>query len=260
MIQGVKIAPIAILHFHHAVAEFLIRTKSLHSHVGEWDATCMVKYLVTVFIADVQVITHVISEHLIVACVHLIIELCKRGSLLLLSVYIDDFVLNLEGLAWQTHTTLHIIFPSVSRTGGHTAVHIGFGGHNLLSDAIKLVPHLLLLLSLQRFHQRYLIALFRGRHTSLFIAEAVVVTIVRNGHRISCWVVEHHNVSPFHFAEALHAAIFPLRPFDVRLAVQHRDSVLRQGHSEGCLRNAWPITHLAHQQEVARHQRLLQRR
>ena len=61
-------------------------------------------------------------------------------------------------------------------------------------------------------------------------------------------------------AESFHTLIVPFRPFQIRLAVEHRKSVLSKRHMKRSLRNSCSIAHLAYKQIVTHKQRLLQRR
>ena len=78
--------------------------------------------------------------------------------------------------------------------------------------------------------------------------------------RVAGGIVEHHDVVELHLSQALCAFVGPLRPLNVRATLEHRQRVLREGQREWCLRLAWSVAHLRHEEIDACEQRFLQRR
>ena len=171
------------------------------------------------------------------------------------TIQVNNAVLNFQGLSRQSHTTLHIVLATVYRTCHDFAKHLLVLVDILSAYLIIMVEHHALLFGIQCVHV-YRIAQFLTR----LIAQAIDVFcrhIYRYG--IARREVEHHDVVKLHFAQSLHTLIIPCRPFEVRLGVDYRQSMLGKRHVERSLWNTRAIASLAHEQVIAHQQRLFQR-
>ena len=176
-----------------------------------------------------------------------------------LSVEIYNLILYLKCLSWKSDAALHIVLATVNRAS-----------HNLTELVGILCNVLTSLLIVERIERSLLRTSEIGEVKTVVnnlaadvIAQSVEVGILcLQRHGVARWVVEHHDVVQLHLAKALHAAIVPVRPFDVRLASaeQCRHGVLSKRHGKRSLRNARSVAHLAHKQIVADKQRLFKRR
>ena len=175
-----------------------------------------------------------------------------------LSVEVDDAVLNLQRLSGKSHAALHVVLAAVGRPGVNCTIFRLVLADVLSAhviDGLIVVPLLLCI-------QRVQVGFVRHQLVAERIAHQIVVgcLILRVGaDGVAGRIVEHHDVVQFHLAKAFHAAIVPLRPLDIRLAVEQRQRVLCQRHGQRSLRYSRSVAHLRHEQVVAREQRFLQR-
>ena len=70
--------------------------------------------------------------------------------------------------------------------------------------------------------------------------------------------VEYDDVVQFHLTQAFYAAIVPMGPFNIRLALKQGQCVLGQGHGQRGFGNTRTVAYLRYEQVVTRQQRLLQ--
>ena len=173
-----------------------------------------------------------------------------------LTVQVNNPVLDFQCLARHTHTTLHIILSPVYRAGNHLTIQLRIFVNILASYRVIIIIHIPLLLQVQAGQVNRLRKLLTDG-----IAHAIdVFCRIAGSYRIPCRKVEHHDVIQLHLSQSGHPFVVPLRPFQVRLTVEHRQRMLRQRHVERCLRNTGTITHLAYKQIVTYQQRFFQRR
>ena len=136
-----------------------------------------------------------------------------------LAVDIDNAVLDLQGLARQAQTTLHVVVATVN------------GAVNDVAKDLLVVTH---------------------HVAATLLAQGVVIGIgALQGHGVACREVKHHNIHALHVAQTLQALVFQLGMLDVGLAVEERQGVLRQREVQRRLRHARAVGHLVHPQEVA---------
>lgn len=188
---------------------------------------------------------------------HEVVELQAFGVLdgLAVDIYLSFF--NLERVARQAHAALHVVLAAVNRAGDDLAIHLRVGQDEVASCCIVEVVDGPLLLARQAVH----VDLLRIDALPFAVGQAVEVGLLEvGGHGVARGEVEHHDVVQLHPSEARHALVLPLRPLDVRLAVEDGQCVLGQRHGERRVGHARSVAHLAHVEEIAHKQRFLQRR
>ena len=163
-------------------------------------------------------------------------------------------VLDLQGIARQADTTLHVVLPTVNGAYDHLSVHLRIGENLFAACIVIQVVNGTLLVTCQAVHV-YLIGIYT---LTGFVGDRVEIRLLVIGcHRITGREVEHDNVVQLHFPESRHALVFPLGPFYIRFAVQYRQRMLCQRHGQRRIRHTRAITHLAYIQEVAYQQGFL---
>ena len=167
-------------------------------------------------------------------------------------------ILDLQRLSRQSYTALHIVLATVSRSCVYHSVLLRISQNGLttsLIDGIEVHGQLLL-------RQRVRIGTLRIHLVTYLVAHLVEVVcliaqVTADG--VASGIVEYHDVVELYFPQTFHATIVPMRPFNVRLALEYGQSMLRQRHGQRCLRDARTVADLRHKQVVTRQQRLLQR-
>ena len=203
-----------------------------------------------VVVADAQFAEHAFGNQR-AGGLHKVVELKVFGVLCRFPVNVYLSVLDLQGIARQTHTTLHVVFAAVDGTHHHLAVHLRVGADEVASGVVVQVVHVALLLTGQAVHVHGI-----GIHAASFAVGQVVEVfhLVVEGHGVAGGEVEYHDVVQLHFTKTGHTLVFPLRPFDVRFASEYGQRVLCQRHGQGRVGHARSVAHLAHVQEVAHQQ------
>ena len=172
------------------------------------------------------------------------------------SIQINDSVLDFQRLSRQPHTTLHIIFTTVYRTTDYFTKHLLVFVDVLTTYLIIMVIHHTLLLGIHGCHIYRL-----GQFLPSLIAQPInILCRYIDSYCISSREIEYHNIIKLYFAKTFYTLVVPLGPFQIRLGIQNRQSMLRQRHVEWSLRNARAIASLAYKQIIAYQQRLFQRR
>ena len=171
-----------------------------------------------VLFADAQFTEHIIGD--IRTCsLYKVVELhfCRVLDGLAVDVYLS--FLDLQRIAGQAYATFYIVFTTVNGAYDNVTVHSRIGTDKITSGIVVQVVDSTLLLACQAVHIHLV-----GIHAfSFFVSKGIEVCLLEvGGYRVACREVEHHNIVQFHFAEARHTFVFPLRPFDVRLGVEYR--------------------------------------
>ena len=190
------------------------------------------------------------------------------------SVEINRVVLDLQRLSRQSHAALHVVLAAVGGAARYFAELLGVLAYIGCAGGVHIIIYTLLLLVAclwqergsggnddgLRENRRSVCRLRAQQLVANLIGEAVVVLILlRERHGVAGGIVEHHDVVHFHIAQSLHAAVVPVRVLEIAFAVDDRQRVLRHGHRERRLRNARAVGQFAHEQVVAREQRLFER-
>ena len=126
------------------------------------------------------------------------------------------------------------------------------GSNKLFAQSIELVIEFPLFPCRETFHLRQLDALVVSSLLSQLYTEVVVIASVTDRNSVACRIVEHHDISQLDIAKPLYTTILPLRPFNIRFAVEERKSMLGERHREWGLWNTRPVAHLTHEKVVAR--------
>ena len=168
-----------------------------------------------------------------------------------LSIQIDNVVLNLQCLSRQTHTALHIVLTTIGGACVNQTILLWIGLNGLFASLIDGVE-------VKRIRIR---TLWIGLVTYLIahLIEVVSLILGRRTNGVTSGIVEHHDIVELNLAQALHSAIVPMGPFDIRLAFEQRHGVLCQRHGQWGLRNTRSIAYLRDEEIVARQEALLQR-
>ena len=96
---------------------------------------------------------------------------------------------------------------------------------------------------------------------SLAVADSIVIGILYLiGNRITCRIVENHDVVTLHITVSLQTAILDLRMLKVTLRLDDRERVLREREVDRRHRNTRTVAHLVHPKIVAHEQGLFKRR
>ena len=174
-----------------------------------------------------------------------------------LTVEIDDAVLDLQRLSRQTHTTLHVVLATVGGTGDNITILREVGSNLGTTGGIDGLEIFQALFRAERIRVGTL-RIELVAYTVAHLVEVVGLILGCRAKGIAGREVEHDDVVELHLAQALHATVVPMRPFDIRLALKDGHRVLCQRHGQRRLRNAGAIAHFRHKQVVTRQQRLLQ--
>ena len=171
-----------------------------------------------VLFADAQFTEHIIGD-IRPRSLYKVVELhfCRVLDGLAVDVYLS--FLDLQRIAGQAYATFYIVFTTVNGAYDNVTVHSRIGTDKITSGIVVQVVDSTLLLACQAVHIHLV-----GIHAfSFFVSKGIEVCLLEvGGYRVACREVEHHNIVQFHFAEARHTFVFPLRPFDVRLGVEYR--------------------------------------
>ena len=171
-----------------------------------------------VLFADAQFTEHIIGD-IRPRSLYKVVELhfCRVLDGLAVDVYLS--FLDLQRIAGQAYATFYIVFTTVNGAYDNVTVHSRIGTDEVTSGIVVQIIDGTLLLACQAVH----IHLVGIRAFSFFVSKGIEVCLLEvGGYRVACREVEHHNIVQFHFAEARHTFVFPLRPFDVRLGVEYR--------------------------------------
>ena len=137
-----------------------------------------------------------------------------------LAVHIDDAVLDLERLTWQTQAALHIVVTTVDRTV-----------YDVTEDLFIVIDHVVAILQ----------------------AQGIVVGVgTFQRHGVTSREVKHHDIHALDIAQALQSVVIKLRALNIGLAIQDGQHVLSQREVQRRLRHAGAIGHLVDPQEIAR--------
>ena len=171
-----------------------------------------------VLFADAQFTEHIIGD-IRSRCLYKVVELhfCRVLNGFAVDVYLS--FLDLQRIAGQAYATFYIVFTTVNGAYDNVTVHSRIGTDEVTSGIVVQIIDGTLLLACQAVHIHLV-----GIHAfSFFVSKGIEVCLLEvGGYRVACREVEHHNIVQFHFAEARHTFVFPLRPFDVRLGVEYR--------------------------------------
>ena len=175
------------------------------------------------------------------------------GLFVCLAVDIHYVVLDLQGLTWQSETTLNVVLATVNRTGDEFAILL-----RVREDVLSacLIGELVEMAQIHRLEavELHIDALLMEYLLTKAVAHLVVVLRLPAGlrhHCIACRVVKHHDVVELYLAQSWRTTIVPLRPLDVRLDIAHWQRMLGEGHSKRSLRNAWTVAHLRNEKVIA---------
>ena len=131
-----------------------------------------------------------------------------------LAINVDNVVLNLKSLPRQSHTTLHIVLTTVSRTCVYQSVFLRVLLDCLSASLIDGAVIKRQLLQCQRIRVGALrIHLIAHLIAHLVKVISLVAWVATDG--ITCRVVEHHDVVELNLAQALDATIVPMGPLKV---------------------------------------------
>ena len=204
--------------------------------------------------AFAEVCRSVSTEGIPVLPLHIVGLLCQFRCGQCLAVDVYDVVLYLQGLSGLSDATLDIVFAAVDRSADDFAVFFGvlchIGTSGLVEDAVGLA----LLGQRKRVGRKFALQDL----ASEVVAQTVEVgPLGIGGYGVSGGIGEDHNVSDLNALKTFHAAVFPLRPFDVALSSAEpcRHVVLCKGHGG----DARPVVDLRYEEIVAGQQAFLQR-
>ena len=210
-----------------------------------------------VFVGNAELAHYVFGQRL--AQLDVVCVLHVVGLLVWLAVKVHYAVLYLQRLAGQSHAPLDVVLAAVGRARYHLAILAGVVGYVLPACAVHGVVVSHALLCRERVGggalARYLVAQRVAQRV-----EVHGLVLRRGAQRVARGVVEHHYVVELNVAEAFYAAVVPVGPLYVRLALNHGQRVLRERHGERRLGYSRAVAHLAHEEVVAGEERLLERR
>ena len=145
------------------------------------------------------------------------------------AVHIYHIIYYLQRVSRGAYAAFHIVLPSIHRAR-----------YDVSEDILSLVHCAL----------------------AVVVAEGVVIGVLHAlADGIACGEVENHDVAFLGRVPACKAFVAPLRAFDVTLAAAEPvgESMLHEGHGERRVGHTRTVTHLAHAEEIAHAQALLQR-
>ena len=178
--------------------------------------------------------------------------------LVCLAVKIDDTVLDLQCLSWQTHTALHIILTTVGRTGDDLTILCLILQDGLTTSLIDGIKVFQAHICRQGVWVRPIrIELIANAIAHLIIVECLILR--RSTERITSGEIKDHDVIQFHLSEPLYTAIVPMGPLNIALTLHHGEGVLGQRHRQRSLWDTGAIAYFRYEEIVTRQQRLLQR-
>ena len=257
-VERIEVAIGCIYIDRDALYEVSVRLQRQISLLGEWNHAALIIHQ-QVFVGDSQLIGKVDRE--LALELHLISILHVIRLLIRLAVQINDAVLDLQGLSRQAHAALYIVLAAVGRTADDVAIFARHAGDVVASGSIHFFEVMALLQWVQHANILLLTVLLQylvadGVNHLIVIIRLIALLVAE---RISCRIVEHHDVVELHVAQSLHAAVIPVRPLHIALHVDQRHGVLGERHGERSFRNARTIAYLAHEEIVAREETLFER-
>ena len=164
-----------------------------------------------VFFADAQFTEHTISD-IRSRSLYKVVELHFRRVFGSLAVNVYLPFLDLQCISGQAYAAFYIVFTTVDGAYDNVTVHSRVGTDKVTPSIVVQIIDSTLLLACQAVHIHLV-----GIHAfSFFVSKGIEICLLEiGGYRVACREVEHHNIVQFHFSEARHTFIFPLRPFDV---------------------------------------------
>ena len=250
---------VGVGHGRNALHHILARTQRLNGGVGERQVAVHVERS-DVLVGDAQLVDE--FERQLRAQLHVIAVLHVVWLLVRFAVEVDDAVLYLQSLTGQTYAALHVVLAAVDGACLYSAELRRVLVDELAACGVELREEVVLLLLCGEIGYLAVVLL-----SPLLLAgsvgdgvEVAAPVLGRGENGVASRVVEHNDVVELHLAQSLSALVAPLRPLDIRVAVDNGQRVLRQRQRERGLRLARAVAHLRHEEVVAYEQRLLKRR
>ena len=168
----------------------------IHTHQSHTRSVlCRDLQLAAIGNAHAEIVPHVVGDGVAIGLQE-VVELHIVRIFDRLAVDIHHIIHYLQSVAGQTNATLHIVFAAVNGAINNVAV-LSFIAMHLLA-AVK-------------------------------VNKSIIVGVLHlQSHSVAGREVKHHNIVTLYAAQAFEAVIIPLWLIDVALAVENRQSVLRQ--------------------------------